>query len=104
MADRGDARSLRSSAVRSGNSSAVDVILAECRLVSFKTERSQPVRDVHRRSLPQSGRWQGVCSVSLDLSSGNLRIGAQVAPRSDPEAFHRDGTSASLGWSHRSAH
>ena len=104
MANGGDAETLEVVLCQIGQQFASDVILAECRLVSFKAERSKPVRDVHRRSSPQSGRWQGVCSVSLDLSSGNLRIGAQVAPRSDPEAFHRDGTSASLGWSHRSAH
>jgi hypothetical protein len=33
-----------------------DVILAECRLVSFQPHVSQPVRDVHRRSLVQLNR------------------------------------------------
>ena len=104
MANRGDPQiSLRSSAVRSGNSVCCDGIFAKCCLVLLKTQRSQPFRDVHRRSMPQSDLWQGVCAVGLDLSSRNLGIGAQWPPRSDREAFHRDGTSASLGWFYRSA-
>src|ERR1700733_692451 len=36
-----------------GQQLGIDVILAECRLVPFKTDRSQPVCDVHCHSLAQ---------------------------------------------------
>jgi hypothetical protein len=75
MADGGDAETLEVILCQIGQQFASDVILAECRRVSFKTERSQPVRDIHRRSLLQSDRCKRVCSVGRDLSSGNLRIG-----------------------------
>ena len=75
MADQGDAKIFKVVGGQVGQEIGADGIIAECRLVLFETERSQPVRDIHRRSLLQSDRCKRVCSVSRDLSSGNLHIG-----------------------------
>jgi hypothetical protein len=51
MADRGDAELLEVVGRQSRQYFGVDVILAECRLVSFKAEVSKPACDIHGRSL-----------------------------------------------------
>ena len=70
MADSGNAKSLKIFGGEMAQFFSADVILAECRLVSFKTERSQPVRDVHRRSLAQSGRWRPSMAPSTPTCPG----------------------------------
>ena len=65
MAERGDAEILEVVGRQIGQQFGVDVILAECRLVSFKTERSQPVRDVHCRSPPRAAAKSMALSASI---------------------------------------
>ena len=50
MADRVDAEILEVFRRQMRDDRSGDVILAEYRLISFKTQRRQPFRDVHRRS------------------------------------------------------
>jgi hypothetical protein len=72
MADGGDAETLEVILCQIGQQFASDVILAECRLVSFKAKCSKPFRDVHRRSCPSRTAGKACDSASRDLSSGNL--------------------------------
>src|ERR1700733_4301908 len=72
MPERGDAYFPEVVGCQCGQEFGIDVILAECRLVSFKTERSQPVGDVHCRSLAQSDRWQSIMRSALICPAGNI--------------------------------
>jgi hypothetical protein len=49
MADGGNAESLKIFGSEMAQFFSADVILAECRLISFKTKASQPACDIHRR-------------------------------------------------------
>ncbi len=57
MAERGDAHFLEVVGSEAGQHLGIDVIVAECRLVTLKAEASQPVSNVHCRSLARSGHW-----------------------------------------------
>ena len=56
-----------------------DVILSECRLVAFEPERSQPIRDVHYRSLPRRAAVKND-AIGADLSRENRALVADQAP------------------------
>jgi hypothetical protein len=57
MADRGDTKIFEIVGGQIGQQCDIDVILAKCRLISFETERSKPVRDAQCRLLFPSDRW-----------------------------------------------
>ena len=60
MADGGDAKSLKIFGSEMAQYFGADVILAECRLVAFQTQVSQPTCDIHRRFLRLGDAWGGV--------------------------------------------
>ena len=87
--------------------SSGDAILVECRLVSFKTECSKPVRDVHRRSLvgdagrawlrqPRPVQVWGKLITRTGLSSDIIAIGRRVGHTRAHGAFRRGGALARL--------
>ena len=67
MADGGNPESLEVFGGQIPQYVSVDVILAECRLVAFETQVSQPTCDIHRR-FPRLGEARG--EVSLRWSGG----------------------------------
>ncbi len=67
MADRDDAQILEVVRCQIGQQFARDVILAECRLVLFKAERSQPFRDVSIAAPCPSRAAGKACALSASI-------------------------------------
>ena len=92
MAERGDAYFLEIIGGQIEQYFGADVILAECRLVAFQTQISQPTCDIHRRvsgSVTLKVRciaWMDrTCPGTEDRSSRHLTAVAQAAAQ---EALH----------------